>query len=59
MIGFSRFVKKKTEDGGFVLTSKLKVGKKYGKPTGKEWRKICDRLNEAIVGALEPTESSE
>ena len=54
MIGFSRFVKKKTEDGDFILTSKLKTGKKYDKPTGKQWRVICNALNEAVVGCLEP-----
>ena len=54
MIGFSRFVKKKTDDGNFILVRKLKAGKKYQKPTGKQWRTICDALNEAVIGCLEP-----
>ena len=54
MIGFSRFVKKKTDDGNFIIVSKLKTGKKYQKPSGKQWRQICDALNESVVKCLEP-----
>ena len=50
MIRFSRFVKKKTEDGSFQLQCKLKKGKLSGKLT----RQLCDALNEALVNTLEP-----
>lgn len=49
MLRFSRFVKKKQDDK-IILMCKLKKGT----PTGKQYRSICDALNEAIALATEP-----
>ena len=54
MLKFSRFVKKKSEDGSITISCKVRKGK----PTGKQYRQICNALNECIINVLEPKPES-